>query len=197
METLRSFHRLFKRLPIPFEEVAGEGVLQVFLHGAIHIFPLETAVKRAIEEEIKHTARLGFAAIRFDGTDDVIAGDGTELDVDLPDDADARTARHIRKRQAVEVLNDACDILFVRCVGLAGKDGFDAALLPAAAESLCAAGLFLIRACAVEALLQRIAVDDGLDHAPSHRKGEMEARLWLEAMGIEGDHGDIRKPRFV
>ena len=25
----------------------------------------------------------------------------------------------------------------------------------------------------------------------------MEARLWLEAMGIEGDHRDIRKPRFV
>ena len=95
MEAFGILHCLFQRLSVPFQDVAGEGILQVFPHGAVHELSLEMAVERTVEEEVKHAARFGFPAVRFDCMDDIVGCDRAELDVNFTDDADSRTARAV------------------------------------------------------------------------------------------------------
>ena len=155
------------------------------------------AVEGTVEEEVKHAARFGFPAVRFDCMDDIVGCDRAELDVNFTDDADSRTARAVVERQAVEVLDDIGKVFLVLAEGFTLEDGFAAAVLPVAAEDFRAARCQFIRTCAVEALLQGIAVNDCLYKVRCQGQRELEARLRFKALCVQGNDRNLGQACFI
>ena len=138
------------------------------------------AVERTVEEEVKHAARFGFPAVRFDCMDDIVGCDRAELDVNFTDDAIlGRRGLSLSGRRSS--LDDIGKVFLVLAEGFTLEDGFAAAVLPVAAEDFRAAWCQFIRTCAVEALLQGIAVNDCLYKVRCQGQRELEARLRFKA----------------
>lgn len=196
MEALGVLYGLFQGLPVPFHDIAEEGIFQIVLEAAVQVLSLETGIQCAVEEEVEHAAGFRFAAVLLDGTDDVVGGNGGEFYVNFADDADPGTSFRIRQGKAVEVLHHGSDVFLIDPVSVIPEEGFAALLLPFSAEGFRTARILFVGTGPVQALLEGVSVNDGLKHADAHGHGEFEAGLRFKALGIEGNHRDLRQSRF-
>ena len=197
VEPFGAFEGFFEGTAIPFDDVSAEGVFEIFLEGAIHVFTLEMAVQGSIEEEIKHAARFCFASIGFNRMDDVVRCDGGEFDVDFSDDTDSRAPFDVGEGQPFEIFDDPGEVFRILAVGFAFQDGFGRFFLPGAVEGFRAARFFFIGSGPIEAHLEGIAIDYCLDESDAKACGEFEARLGFEALGIQGNDRNLGESCFV
>ena len=100
---------LFVRFAVPFQEADGSLAEEGILPAARQVFMAELVVQLAVEEEVCQAGDDDFAAFFFNHADDVVIGDGVELDVDFTDQADARLHgfTHV---DVVEFVDEVADI---------------------------------------------------------------------------------------
>ena len=78
----------------------------------------ELVVEEAVEEEVGQAGDDDFTAFFFDHADDVVVGNGVELDVDFTDQADARFL-FFTHFDVVEFMNEVAKVALKGCkVGL-------------------------------------------------------------------------------
>ena len=143
----------------------------------------ELAVQLAVEEEIGQARDDDFAAFFFNHADDVVVGDGVELDVDFPNQADTRLHgfAHI---DMVEFVDEVADV-FLERFEIGFLQLFGTFLLPFVEEGFrCALDLF-IRPRAVEDLLQGVTVDHPHDQAMPEAEAGMETGLFVHALEVQ------------
>ena len=74
----------------------------------------ELVVEEAVEEEVGQAGDDDFTAFFFDHADDVVVGNGVELDVDFTDQADARFL-FFTHFDVVEFMNEVAKVALKGC----------------------------------------------------------------------------------
>ena len=120
-----------------------------------------------------------------------------ELHQDLADHAHAGLGALAGQRQGVEVVDNRIAGLLEPAAGLAFPHLLLAGVHPVAEEGVGAAGLDLVGAGAVERGHEHVAVGQSVDGLLQHGQGDLEARIALVEVVLQGerDHGDMGEPR--
>ena len=127
----------------------------------------------------------------------MVVGQGGEFHQNLPNDSDPGLF-NVKPRQMVKVPDDPLDVFveFHHGGRALGQGGY-APLFPGAVEMVGGSGIPLVGSGGVEDPHENVAVDHGLHALDQHRRCDLESRVGLHAVGVNGDHGNLGHARFL
>ena len=159
----------------------------------VAVFPAQ----QAVVEEIQHIRHHGLGPFSLQHLHQVVVGQWHILDQDLSHNAHPGLAEGLVNGEGIKGLHDPPADLGIGQLALGVRQRIDGDLLPLLVEGIGRAGGQLIGPDPVEAAHKQVAVDNGVDGIQNETWGELEALVFLHAVGIDGDHRDLGAPGLL
>ncbi len=151
-------------------------------------------ILRVIERIANKVHQIGddrLRALTFQQLHQIVVGKRHIFDQYLADNTDARLLQRLVDGQRIKVPHDALADLSVTVLAFRISQRGNADIAPFFVQRICRSGFLFIRAHAVQAAHQQIAVDERAHCCKQQRGRDLKAAVFLHAVGVEGDHGDV------
>ena len=153
-------------------------------------------VEEAVVHKIHQIGDHSLRTLPFQQLHQMVVGQGHILDQDLAHHTHTGLFQLLMDGKCVKISNDLPTDALVSARTVFGGQCFDALFLPALMQGIGRAGDQLVGPHPVQAAHQKVAIDDALDHIDHHAGLDLEALVFLHAVGVEGDHRNLGMSRL-
>ena len=153
--------------------------------------------QQTIVEKVQHIRHHGLGPLGLQNFNQVVIGQGHILDQDLADHAHPGLAEGLVNGQAVKSLDNTPANPAIGIGGVLIHQRLNADFFPLPVQLLGRAGDLLIGPHPIQAAHEQVAIDQGVHRINGQPCRDLKARIFLHAVGIDGDHGDIWVARLL